>query len=225
MTRRRKRGASPPRHGGGVPKTPPARTNQAQQEATGAVGASDLPAGAGSLLAAYDALRNPDADHHNGHHGDHRGDQQTAEVIADQAAPVNALDLLAFDADDNGNAEAMRLLYGERFIYNPAFGWLGWTGTHWQADADAVVTLAAIETLKRRRHAAVDAQREDIVKAAVPNDHRIRACATNFRAYVTEVDATTFDNDPDLLNCHNGVLNLPTGAIAQHCPRQRSTYW
>jgi putative DNA primase/helicase len=225
MTSNRKRGGSSPRNGDGiVPKTPPAATSQARQETAGAVGVGDFLAGTGSLPAADDALRTLGAGHHNGHHTHHQGEQQAATVIADQAAPVTGPDLLAFDADDNGNAEAMRLLYGEHFIYSPAFGWLAWTGTHWRAGADAAVLLAAVKTLKRRRHAAVEAQREDIVKATISNDHRVKGCLTLFQAYVTEADATVFDSDPDLLNCCNGVLNLRTGALAQHCPRQRFTY-
>ncbi|HEV2461552.1 MAG TPA: phage/plasmid primase, P4 family, partial [Ktedonobacterales bacterium] len=145
-------------------------------------------------------------------------------------ARMQPADLLAFGADDNGNAEAMRVLYGDQFIYSSAFGWLGWTGTHWKAGADAAMVRAAIQTLKCRRSAAVAAQTpgkrnlEDIIRATTPNEHRIRGCTTLFRAYVTEPDADTFDADPDLLNCRNGVLNLQTGTLSQHCPRQRFTY-
>jgi putative DNA primase/helicase len=175
-----------------------------------------------------EAVETPEAvttDHRDGKYNQHDWhDRQTVAGVARPIAGVTPVNLLAFDADDNGNAEAMGLLYGESFIYSPAFGWLAWTGTHWRAGADAAVTLATIQLLKRRRHAAVDAQREDIVKATTPNDHRIRACVAIFHAYVTEPDAATFDSDPDLLNCRNGVLNLRTGALAQHCPRQRFTY-
>jgi len=150
--------------------------------------------------------------------------QRVTPQAAQPAQPAPPTDLLAFDADDNGNAKAMQLLYGESFLHSPAFGWLAWTGTHWRAGADAEVTLAAIETLRRRRHSAVDAQREDIVKATAGSEYHVRACVALFRAYVTEADAATFDRDPDLLNCQNGVLNLRTGALSQHCPRQRFTY-
>jgi putative DNA primase/helicase len=133
-------------------------------------------------------------------------------------------ELLGKEADDAGNAQFMHRFYGERFLYCPAFGWLEWVGTHWRAGADALVVRAAVNSLRRRRHLAVDAMAEEIVRTTRANGQRVSACVQLFRALVTEPDVEAFDKDPDLLNCLNGVVNLRTRSLSQHCPRQRFTY-
>ena len=190
----------------------------------------------------------------------------------------------AHDADDNGNAEYLRALYPDRFLYSSAFGWMEYAGTHWRRNADAAVTGAAIRALKKRNHEARDALSQraaraivawreipsaaraphddddgfdgdggsttdpaeeqgmealrrslaattnprtraaQVVRATQANEARVRGCVTLFRSYVTEPDASAFDREPDLLNCKNGVLNLQTGELVPHHPRQRFTY-
>lgn len=132
--------------------------------------------------------------------------------------------LLKGEADDNGNAEAMYRLYGREFLYTPAYGWLRWVGTHWQAVPEPIVQQCAITALKKRRHAAVEAEREQIVKATKCQKERVTGCLTLFKSYVIEPDVAAFDADPDLLNCRNGVLNLHTRQLTSHDSKQRFTY-
>lgn len=150
------------------------------------------------------------------------------EFEPDQDEPDGAPDmdalLLKGEADDNGNAEAMWRLYGQEFLYTPAYGWLRWTGTHWRDVPEPVVAQNAIITLKRRRHAAVEADKEPIIKATKADKTRVMGCLTLFKSYVIEPSVAVFDADPDLLNCRNGVLDLRTGTLTPHSPEQRFTY-
>ncbi|HET8909392.1 MAG TPA: phage/plasmid primase, P4 family [Ktedonobacterales bacterium] len=132
--------------------------------------------------------------------------------------------LLKGEADDNGNAEAMYRLFGKEYLFTPAYGWLRWTGTHWKDEPEAIVTQSAITTLKRRRHAAVEADNETIIRATKADKSRVLGCLTLFKSYVIEPNVAIFDADPDLLNCRNGVLNLRTGTLTPHDPSQRFTY-
>jgi putative DNA primase/helicase len=140
--------------------------------------------------------------------------------------------LLEYPTDDDGSAQAMRDLYGERFLYCPAIGWMEYDGTCWKAGADAAVSLAAVDTLTRRRCAVTKYQRatgntrehEDILRFSRATKQRIDGCLYVFRSYVTEPDVEVFDRDPDQLNVLNGVVNLRTKSLSQHCPRQRFTY-
>ena len=132
--------------------------------------------------------------------------------------------LLKGEADDNGNAEAMYRLYGRELLFTEAFGWLSWTGTHWREIPEPTVAKMVIITLKRRRHAAVEAEVEAIVKATKADRSRVAGCLSLFKSYVIVEDVAAFDAEPDLLNCKNGVLDLRTGTLTPHSPTQRFTY-
>lgn len=132
--------------------------------------------------------------------------------------------LLQEGADDEGNAQCVYALYGDRFAFCDAYGWLYYTGKFWdRQDAEARLERAIVETLKQRRTAAVMAERENIVKAAKPSAYRVRAAKFLFRSLVT-IRVSEFDSSPDLLNCQNGVLDLRTGKLEPHEPAQRFTY-
>jgi putative DNA primase/helicase len=131
--------------------------------------------------------------------------------------------LLEFDATDNGNAESFKAIHGADFLHVGSHGWLMWNGAHWTDElSDAAIELRITDVLKERRKAAVDAEREAIVKAAITSNAKIKAAKERLTAHLaTTID--TFDQDPDLLNCLNGVINLKTGSLTPH-DRQRFTY-
>ena len=137
---------------------------------------------------------------------------------------VDPAELLDAGTEDEGNAQAFKIVYGEKFLYVEQFGWMFWTGTHWDDEgAEAALDRAIVDVLKRRRKAAVDAQNEAVVKAAKTSSYRLRGC----KAMLTSILFATvgeFDADPDLLNVRNGALNLRTGDLTPHNPRQRFTY-
>lgn len=132
--------------------------------------------------------------------------------------------LLTEGADDAGNAGCVAHAHGAQFLFCDAYGWLAWNGRYWQREnAEALLDAAIVSTLKRRRRAAVEAEKEAIVKAAQPSARRVRDAKYLFRPRVV-APIESFDADPDLLNCHNGVVHLPTGALTPHDPAQRFTY-
>lgn len=146
------------------------------------------------------------------------------ELAALAIVPPDDTLLLAGDPDDAGNAEMVFLVVGDRFLWCDAYGWLAWNGHHWQREnAEALLDMAIVEVLKRRRLAAVKAEREAIVKAAQPSARRVRDAKYLFRSRVT-APVASFDSHPDLLNCHNGVIDLRTGTLSPHDPAQRFTY-
>lgn len=115
-------------------------------------------------------------------------------------------------------------MFGDKFRYCEAFGWMTWTGTHWRPDtAEAAIGRAIMTMLRARRLAAVQSEKELVVKATQGTLKRIRDTKGVLRDMITsEVDE--FDNSPDYLNCANGVLDLRTGEIEPHNPSQRFTY-
>lgn len=133
-------------------------------------------------------------------------------------------DLCKFSADDAGNGDALYALYGQNFLYCHERGWFSYTGTHWHLDPDgAGVRRSAVETLRRRRVAAVLAEEEQIVKCTKADEGRVSGCLARFRTLVS-ISIDAFDACPDLLNCKNGVVDLRTGELLPHRRSQRFTY-
>lgn len=137
----------------------------------------------------------------------------------------NPLDtFLSESADDEGNAQCVYAVAGKRFLFCDAFGWMHYDDTHWNADsAEAALDRAIVATLKQRRRAAVDAEKEPIVKCSQPSARRVRDCKALFRSLVTAT-IEEFDASLDVLNVKNGVLNLRTGKLTPHDASQRFTY-
>jgi putative DNA primase/helicase len=116
-------------------------------------------------------------------------------------------ELVNFSADDTGNAEAAKRLYGDTILYTREYGWLVFNGRYWEEDEEGA-KLMVIDTLKRRRKA--DAR-------------RIQGCMMVLQSY-QKARIDEFDSDPDSLNVQNGVLNLRTGKLTEHQHAQRFTY-
>jgi putative DNA primase/helicase len=134
------------------------------------------------------------------------------------------IDLSSFDPDDSGNGDAMFALYGNDFLWCGAIGWFTYCGTHWQLDDDgAEVKKKAVEALRKRRVAAVNAGKEAVVKCTKADQGRVYGCISRFQSLVS-VNIETFDKNPDLLNCQNGVVDLRNGTITPHSYKQRFTY-
>lgn len=135
--------------------------------------------------------------------------------------------LLTYGTHDEGNAQCVHKRYNGRFCHNGAFGWMHHTGTHWTSEgAEAAVERAITETLEARMAAGIAAgasQYGQLIKDCIPNNRKVNAAKGQLQSLVyASVDS--FDSDPDLLNCKNGVVNLRTGTITPHSPDQRFLY-
>jgi len=156
----------------------------------------------------------------------HRGRSKQRSLEESEAKHNEKLEcfLLEAGANDEGNAQCVNRVHGKEFLYCEAYGWLTWTGTHWSRDhAEERLDRAIVETLKRRRILAVHAEEEAVVKAARPSAHRVRAAKYLFKS-LRLADVSVFDQSPDHLNAKNGVVDLRTGDLEPHNPRQRFTY-
>ncbi len=206
------------------PSRPPARSTASLST----LAVAPAPA---ARLAPVPAEPAPDDDQECAHSCAQDPDDGDVPTPAPEVTPMVTLvtgvpsaELVQGEADDNGNALAMLALFGREMLYTPAYGWLRWTGTHWRAVPEAVITRLAITALTLRRHAAIKAQNEAIIRATRANRSRVQGCVGLFQSYVLEADVSAFDADPDLLNVANGVYNLASGTLTPHSPEQRFTY-
>lgn len=132
--------------------------------------------------------------------------------------------LLSASQDHDGHAHCVLALYPNRFLYCDKWGWLYYDGKAWKMEgAEGAINRAIIETLKARRIAAVKAEMESLVKVTRANSSNVNGVRDILKNYV-ETFTEDFDNDPDLLNCFNGSLNLRTGQLTHHNPKQHFTY-
>lgn len=132
--------------------------------------------------------------------------------------------LLRADASDEGNARCVDVLYQGQFLHVEAFGWMAHRRTHWERElAEARLDRAVVDVLQQRRLAAVQADREAVVRTTRATATNVRNCKYLYESLVP-ARAADFDSFPDLLNCKNGVLNLRTGQLVAHIPGQRFTY-
>jgi putative DNA primase/helicase len=132
---------------------------------------------------------------------------------------------------DDGNALRLVDQFGGELRYVPLRGeWLVWDGTRWREDNLNEVTLRAREVARgiygeaagmedpdRRRDAAAWAAKSE-------ETWRVRAMITQAQSdpRVTILPGA-LDQDPWLLNCPNGTLNLRTGELRGHDPRDLIT--
>lgn len=132
--------------------------------------------------------------------------------------------LLGYSADDEGNALSVMALFPGAFCYAPAFGWLHYTGTHWERDeGEAQIGQAIMATLKQRRRLAAASKEEEIVKCTPGSAKRVNDCKQVLRPKVTR-PASDFADKPWELNVANGVLNLRTGELGPHAPEHQFLY-
>lgn len=128
-------------------------------------------------------------------------------------------------ASDEGNAQCVKLLHGEKYLYCDAYGWMENVGTHWHYKglAEAHLNVAVTETLIKRRVMAVQANVEAIVKATKPDAKNKEAVKRQFKDRVW-CDVATFDDQKYLLNTMSGVVDLRNGKMVSHSPSDRFTY-
>lgn len=126
-------------------------------------------------------------------------------------------------------AQACRELFDGKFCHVPGLGWLSYDGRRW-ADCPAAVVLEALRLWSARKlgeaasaYAAGTGVQEHVKGwAGWQALTRLQAALTLARGIV-HVPADKLDSKPDVLNCHNGVVYLPTGDLIPHSPDQYLT--
>lgn len=125
---------------------------------------------------------------------------------------------------DMGNAARLAFRHGHNLRYcHPWNKWLVWDGTRWVADDTAAVYRMARETVRSIYTEAALKQDQEVRKAiakhAVASENRIRLTAMIMLAQSEEgipILPNDLDQDPWLLNCVNGTVDLTTGELKPH---------
>lgn len=132
---------------------------------------------------------------------------------------------------DLGNAERLVMKHGDKLRYCEAHRrWYAWTGTHWSADETGEVYRLAEQTVRALYEEAAKLEDNDKRRALVDHARKSESHA-RLKAMVAlattqaeiAVRASDFDGDAWLLNCTNGVVDLRTGRLQAHDPKQLIT--
>jgi len=130
---------------------------------------------------------------------------------------------------DLGNAERFIDTYRGVVLWCPARKtWLVWDGARWVWDERGVVRKLAHKVArsiyKDAAHEPDEAKQREIAKFArtAQNEARIGAMLNEAKPYLA-VSMDELDQDPWLINCQNGTLDLRTGKLRPHEPADRIT--
>lgn len=130
---------------------------------------------------------------------------------------------------DAAQGEAIAQEFEDQYIYVSGLGWHRWDGRRWAAVVDDAPLGAVIAWTKRRVAAAAQGYADGTVLRAElkawlerENMSRLVACLKAARTHLL-VPADQLDRRPDVLNCANGTVYLPTGDLMEHNPRDLLT--
>jgi len=125
---------------------------------------------------------------------------------------------------DAYNAQALILEYGKNLRYVPSWKtWLTWNGRFWERDTHNQTMRWQRHTVKALGKLLVETASKDDEKALLRHiasslsTARIKAALEQAQSWQgISIPAESCDQDPWLLNCSNGTLDLRTGQLRPH---------
>lgn len=128
---------------------------------------------------------------------------------------------------DYGNAIALARLYGSRLRYDFAKKqWMIWQQSHWKEDKIGQIKRISLDVISERLHSASQCTGEEQKKQlqnwckSSQANYRIESLTKLAQAmYPIAVHSESFDNDPLLLACANGTVDLRTGNLYPSNPK------
>lgn len=158
---------------------------------------------------------------------------QTPEAVFEKRAD---LERFSGDFSELGLSGRFYDEQGYGILHNKSLGWMFWDGVKWLPDADAEVDMLINQFSDRLYKAArikVESAPDKASKALAiaelkaatkMRDHkRLKNIADRLKSIVNEPRVESFDADPWALNTPDGIVDLRTGDIRQHDPKERCT--
>ena len=154
------------------------------------------------------------------------GGEQTVEVMPSDSASANEITgkPASYALTDLGNAERFAAANQLRALWCVDFkAWLAWDGKRWTRDNQMGVQRLAKDVVRsiygEAEREANDEKRAAIVKwaRASESEHKIGAMIKLARSELS-ITPEELDRHPWLLTVNNGVIDLKTGQLREHCP-------
>lgn len=121
-------------------------------------------------------------------------------------------------------AEWLARLSPDRLRFFHGIGWHHWDTQRWATDRDGNARRALHDVLARlRKHAGADPQRKADIKSCESNQGQRGALEIASYLSTFAYHANDMDADTNLLNCHNGTLDLRTLELLPFNPENNIT--
>jgi len=139
-----------------------------------------------------------------------------------------ALELSTLGETDTDNAERFARRFADRVAWCPEVGWLAYDGRRWAPDA----TPTCIERAKsaaRLIASEIEYLTESERKTARGNFSKMSLSKSALERMLDlskgllTIEHSWFDSDPYVLNCLSGTIDLHTGELSEHDPRDYLT--
>lgn len=158
--------------------------------------------------------------------------ETTDETVTELVAEPTIGELLGdVRCTDCGNAERLAFLHGDKLRWSPSMGWLQYGGARWRPVDEAVIAGLA-RGVSNQLFEQAGEERDDAGRSSMlaswglesQKASAIRAMASLLRSEAgIMVDADSLDADPWLLNTEAGTIDLRTGRLRTHNPRDLIT--
>lgn len=153
------------------------------------------------------------------------GSMEDLRAAARETLPVDGAKDAAFSDAVLTDTLCSEALEG-RYKWARGLGWMRWTGKLWAEASDAAVTEEVRQWALEQFNRTLDEQRRDSSRDLRSQIDGWRSALSSAKISnlvklsrgVLECQASDFDNDPDLLNCPNGIVDLRTGVLTPHDP-------
>lgn len=150
--------------------------------------------------------------------------EMTLEKSVNQIDEIRSNTVDTNDLNDSGNAQRLVERFGKIIRYNVDNGrWMIWNGKYWQTDVyNNIKNFAEIIAEDLKQQMMMSASPDDF-KAIYKNVQRIlsssgKTAMLKEAEHLTNIPVTNneFDNQPHLVNCESGIVNMKTGEIEEH---------
>jgi putative DNA primase/helicase len=156
---------------------------------------------------------------------------KTVASGGERASPQRGLSTAGMMHTDMGNAERLVAAFGDGLRYcPPRKAWLIWDGRRWAIDETGEIMRLAKRTVRAIYREAEYADTPDDARAVARHAQgsekaaRLEALVQLARSEPgVAVMPAELDAEPLLLNCLNGTLDLRTGSLRPHSPRDLLT--
>jgi putative DNA primase/helicase len=138
-------------------------------------------------------------------------------LVEAQTGDEKKVDILNLRQSDYGNAQGLRILYGDEIRYCPEEkDWRVFDGVIWRMNQGHLAWQKTVESIheRMRRLAARDHQDKELKRflQKAENSGSVRATLTMAANTPSLVrSATDYDHDPEMLGVQNGIIDLRTG--------------
>jgi putative DNA primase/helicase len=138
----------------------------------------------------------------------------------------------SYDHTDTGNAERLAALFYNEFHYVPAWGeYVVWDGARWRQDVGSIKMIALAKATALHIRQSAKEVVDDKKKAAILRWYKSSRARSRVEAMIAlakaeddvAIDHSKLNRDPMLLNCRNGTIDLRTGKLKEHSPRNLLT--